>query len=351
MPSTIGIVASGFFRKNQWLFVTNNSAESPYSYIYPVVTGTGIGTRQAGPTELNAATSSLYNAAHASFTANNTSVVQATSSTSPYLMAWPFDSSAGTFGTKYADPASVPTARVGKAYFHPNGNAVICGQNTTPFLQAFAWTDGSGFGTKYANPSAANGLPTGITFSENATDLMLSQGTGQVQAWPWSDGSGFGTRYTNAPSVPNNFRVGIIYSKPTKMVMSWTTYSSPFQLAWPWTEGTGFGTAVTPATQVNYNDMAFNRSGNQLFATRSSGGYIIGYQWSAAGTGTQLTQTTAGNVTSYSIDISSDNSVAAIGHATSPYIRLFPISGTNIGTAYTNTADAGFNSNNVNFTN
>jgi len=350
MPSTIGIVASGFYRQNQWLFVTNLSSASPYSYVYPVVTGTGIGTRQAGPTELAAGTSSVYNGAHASFTKNNTSVVQATSSTTPYLMAWPFDFSAGTFGTKYANPSSAPTATVGKAYFHPNGNAVICGQNTTPFLQAFAWTDGSGFGSKYANPSTANGIPTGIAFSENATDLMTSRGAGVISAWPWTDASGFGTAYSNAPSVPANYRLGISYSISAKTVMSWTDFSSPFQLAWPWTEGTGFGTAITSATQFTTNDMAFSKSGNQLFATVNSG-YISGYQWSAAGTGTQLTQTVSGSATVYSISISSDNSVAALGHGTSPYIRLFPISATNIGTAYTNTASAGFNSNNVNFTN
>ena len=62
---------------------------------------------------------------------------------------------------------------VGNAFFSLNTIAVA--HNTTPFIAAYPWAPGSGFGTKYANPAT---LPasTGndVVFSPSGNDILLT---------------------------------------------------------------------------------------------------------------------------------------------------------------------------------
>jgi hypothetical protein len=61
------------------------------------------------------------------------------------------------FGTKYANPATLPTGNGNGVAFSYNGSAIAVAHEISPFITTYPWS-GSGFGTKYANPST---LPTG----------------------------------------------------------------------------------------------------------------------------------------------------------------------------------------------
>jgi hypothetical protein len=112
-------------------------------------------------------------------------------STTPFISAYSFSDSG--FGTKYANPATLPTGGGSGVAFSPDGSAIAVAHATTPFVTAYPWS-GSGFGTKYANPAT---LPTGdgsgVAFSPSGLAIAVSHATTPcISAYPWS-GSGFGT--------------------------------------------------------------------------------------------------------------------------------------------------------------
>jgi hypothetical protein len=73
--------------------------------------------------------------------------------TSPFITAYPW---LAGFGTKYANPATLPAGTGNGVAFSPSGNDIAVAHSTTPLISAYPWS--SGFGTKYANPAT---LPTG----------------------------------------------------------------------------------------------------------------------------------------------------------------------------------------------
>ena len=76
--------------------------------------------------------------------------------TSPFISAYPWSGSG--FGTKYADPATLPPAEGGGVAFSTDGSAIAVAHGTSPLITAYPWS-GSGFGTKYTDPAT---LPTGV---------------------------------------------------------------------------------------------------------------------------------------------------------------------------------------------
>ena len=69
-------------------------------------------------------------------------------STSPFVSAYPW--SAG-FGTKYSNPATLPTGTGYGVAFSPSGNDIAVVHSTSPFVSAYPWS--AGFGTKYSDPA------------------------------------------------------------------------------------------------------------------------------------------------------------------------------------------------------
>ena len=83
-----------------------------------------------------------------------TETIAVTHFDSPYISVYPWSSG---FGTKYADPATLPAGNsYGGVAFSPSGNDIAVGHDTTPFISVYPWS--AGFGTKYADPAT---LPTG----------------------------------------------------------------------------------------------------------------------------------------------------------------------------------------------
>ncbi len=66
--------------------------------------------------------------------------------------------SSGGFGTKYANPSTLPAGSADGIAFSPSGSNVGLSVNSTPFVSIYPWSSG-GYGTKYANPTT---LPTSV---------------------------------------------------------------------------------------------------------------------------------------------------------------------------------------------
>ena len=81
------------------------------------------------------------------------SVVFYTNNTSPFVHAWSFTGSA--FGTKFANPASLPTSGAFQIFAHPSDKAVCF--VTLGGLVIYAWDNVTGFGARFTNPTELTG--------------------------------------------------------------------------------------------------------------------------------------------------------------------------------------------------
>ena len=89
---------------------------------------------------------------------------------------------------------------------------VAVAHDTTPFVSAYPWTPGSGFGAKYANPGT---LPAdygyGVAFCGNTDVAVAHDTTPFVSAYPWTPGGGFGAKYANPGTLPAGIGRGVAF--------------------------------------------------------------------------------------------------------------------------------------------
>jgi hypothetical protein len=256
--------------------------------------------------------------------------------TTPRITAYPWSGSG--FGTKFTDPATLPTADGRGVAFSPAGNAIAVAHGTTPFVTAYPWS-GSGFGTKFANPAT---VPTdtgnGVAFSPAAI-AVAHQASPFITAYPWSI-SGFGTKFTNPATLPTGTGNGVAFS-PAGDAIAVAHTTSPFITAYPWSIS-GFGTKFTnPATLPTGtgNGVAFSPAGDAIAVAHTTSPFVTVYPWSGAGFGTKFTDPATlpvggGNGVAFSLA----GDAIAVVHNSSPFVTAYPWSGSGFGTKFTNPA-------------
>ena len=172
--------------------------------------------------------------------------IAVTHDTTPFVSAYPWSGSG--FGTKFANPATLPTGIGFAPAFSPAGDAIAVAHDVSPVITAYPWS-GSGFGTKFANPATLPvGTGGGVAFSPAGDAIAVTHATTPfVSAYPWS-GSGFGTKYANPATLPTGDGYGVDFS-PAGDAIAVTHFPTPFVSAYPWSVGSGFGTKfANPAT-------------------------------------------------------------------------------------------------------
>jgi len=210
------------------------SDTTPYVFAFPWDNSTGFGTKYANPGTLPTG------AGQGVAFSPDGATIAVSHHTSPWLTTYPF---ASGFGTKYSNPATLPTSQGKKVRFSPDGNTLVMTSTTTPYISAYPWS--SGFGTKYANPAT---LPSGggnfISWSPDGTDLAVtSEASPYILVYQWS--SGFGTKYANPASLPAQQTYSVTWSNNGSALVT-ATYLTPFINAWAWSSG--FGTKYADPT-------------------------------------------------------------------------------------------------------
>jgi len=97
--------------------------------------------------------------------------------------------------------------------FSPSGNDIAAAHNLSPFISAYPWTSGVGFGTKYANPTA---LPSStglyVAFSPSGIDIAVAHANSPfVTAYPFAHGVGFGAKYADPSTLPTGTGNGVAF--------------------------------------------------------------------------------------------------------------------------------------------
>ena len=101
--------------------------------------------------------------------------VAVSGSTSPYINVYPWTSGTG-FGTKYSNPATLPSGIGWGTDFIPDGSALAVSYGTSsPWVNVYAWSS-TGFGTKYSDPATTpTGTGYGVNFNAQSTNLAVGK--------------------------------------------------------------------------------------------------------------------------------------------------------------------------------
>ena len=236
------------------------------------------------------------------------SMVSVNAGVSPYVLAYPWLPGSG-FGTKYADPTVTPTSGVTNVAFSPNGRVIFLGGTVSPYIQAYSWTQESGFGTKYANPSTNPGaVVANIAVNPAGTVVAMSAGSTNV-AYRWTDAGGFGTKYTDpAAQYGSNGSTSLAWSPVGDAIVTGGTLSNaPRVVGYKWSDVSGWGTAYAASftsggTANSIRQIAFNPAGTAVIFSLwgpvgTTSGPTVGLRWSSStGWGTQYSVPANGSV-------------------------------------------------------
>jgi WD40 repeat protein len=247
---------------------------SPYVSVYPW--NRGFGTKFSDPGTVPAGFGR-----GAKFSPSGDAIAVVHDNT-PFVAAYAWSSSG--FGTKFSNPGTIPTSSgTGKreVSFSPSGNDIaLTGGTQTPRIYAYPWSS-SGFGTKYANPGSVP--PTnarGTEFSPDGSYLAVSHSDqGYIRVYPWS--SGFGTAIVS-PITGIAQGLGCTFS-PNSDVVVWTTNDTPFVYAYSWTGA--FGTAYSNPSSAPIDTVSnarFSSDGKLIALSYSSSPYVLVYDWTNA---------------------------------------------------------------------
>jgi hypothetical protein len=308
---------------------------SPYLTAYPW-SSSGFGTKYADPGTLPGNSGN-----DVAFSPAGNAIATCYAASSPFVAAYAW-SGAG-FGTKYANPATVPSGAAQGIAFSADGNAVALAIFSSPYVNAYAWTNASGFGTRYSNPATLpTGIGTAVAFTPAGDAIAVAHDTTPfVTAYPWTTASGFGVKYTNPATPPTGTGTAVAFT-PAGDAIAVSHATTPFVTAYPWNSSTGFGTKYTnPATLpgTTGSGVSFSPAGNAIAVASSGSPYITAYPWSVSGFGTKYTNPAVlPAATGNGVAFSPTGDAIAVAHNTTPFVSAYPWSGSGFGTKYTDPA-------------
>lgn len=247
------------------------STSSPYVNAY--VFQNGWGSKYANPATLPTQT-----AAAVSFAPNKSALIIAEDGSSPYVSAYAWSSG---FGSKYSNPASAPSGRQLGADFRTGSNAVAFGGDApSPWVHAYPWNPG--FGSKYSNPGTLGTGGFSVRYSPNGSFISSANNSASpyLTAWAWS--SGFGSKYANPSTLPTGATYGQTWT-PSSNAIVYSVGSSPYVVAYPWSSGYGtkYSDPATLPVGLAGRVGSFNSAGNVFVAANSNSPYIEAYAWSS----------------------------------------------------------------------
>lgn len=173
--------------------------------------------------------------------------------TSPYIKAWPFSLSTG-FGTIYSGPgtADALSSSNGEAItITSSGDAVLRSAFSSPYVHAFDYTPGTGFGSKWSNPSTLAADQSYSCTNNDHAFVMSGGGGNNIHAWDISGGS-WGTKYST-PAFSISSLSGIGFSPNGQYLLVREGSQSKFI---SWSNSTGFGSVVD--TEPQYSCLSYS---------------------------------------------------------------------------------------------
>jgi hypothetical protein len=333
-----GIIASSFTQTVSDTYdLAMSSTSSPFVVAYPFVEGIGFGAKYADPAVIpgngpQAVASGL------GYSSDKLALAVAYHNVSPFVTAWAWSFGVG-FGTKYADPSPAPTANKRVAQFVDSTGLLVAGSGGEAF-RTYAWTSGGGFGSKYADPSPfvfSSGFG-GCRFSPSSTKLVVSTSNTFI-VYPWNPG--YGTAYTGAPASLGGGLTDAAFTS-TESDICIAHAGSPYLSAFP-LSGTTIGTKyANPASLLPSTANSVSFSPDDAYMLAGSGGAttVHAYAWTnGVGFGTKIANPgTLPFGGSYGSLFSASQDTAFFSNQTTPFIFAYVWTGSGFGSKYANPA-------------
>lgn len=269
-------------------------------------------------------------------------------SVAPRVNAYTWSSGSG-FGSKFSDPATMPTTSAVYSVDYNTSVSTLAWsayQSTGSIgnLISYPWSS-SGFGTAYSAPSPiASSLTNQVRYSpDNLAIVTASSGSPYTSAYPWSS-SGYGTKFANPGVLPAGASFGLGFKADSSVVAIGNTTNTPYVQAYDWSSSTGYGSRyVNPASfpsQAPLGLRFITKSGSTAVAMAVQGSpYANAYYWSG-GWGTQISPpATPPTGQGQDVTFSEDGNYVAFAHRSNPFISVYDWSmGSGFGSKYANPA-------------
>jgi hypothetical protein len=256
------------------------NVQSPYNITNYAFSASGFGTKSADAT---------LSAGDSGYTASF-GVQASTMNTAKTLSAWVMDN-ARVAVVPFTTAGFSSGLRYGIGSGSMNGVAIntadsaIFGSGSSPSLEAKAWSNtvpyvGTAFSAPAGNTGAGN-QGVAINSTDNVVAIATNSGK-NVYAYAWSNSSGWGTKYTDTTTNQSSFGRSVTFS-PSGNTLWAHTDAAAYQFAF--TVGSGFGTRTDSG--VGTGGMArFNTAGDVFAFARYSVGFKV-YPWNGTALGTQ----------------------------------------------------------------
>lgn len=267
-----------------------------------------------------------------------------------HVYEWSDDSG---FGAKYANPSPVPGGTVYGIKFTPDGANIVCGFGSSPYARAYEWTS-AGFGPAYPDLGTADRAPSaiqaiGITPSgQNIVAGYLTTNPLGI-GWPFS-AAGFGSKFT--PSTVGGTGISDLDVHPSGQAVvfgSVIASGSVSFAAYRFDDATKFGTRYTDVpsidrTGVSTNAIRFTPDGAAavIGMNRPANGHVAAFRFDlATGWGTRYADPAVGlSGDAKCCACSPSGNAVVYGHTSNPWISAYQWStATGFGAKYANPAD------------
>ena len=246
----------------------------------------GIGTRYALPS-----VSAVSAVMEARWSPNGQAIVGANYINSPYIIGYAYTQGTG-FGTKYSDPGTLPSGSQYSVSWKDNSIVCVSGLTGASSLNVYDWS--SGFGTRYANPSTAAASTYSMRFyTGNGMNVLVGSRTGTPYTQAYNFFGGFGSKYSNPATAPGGVANYCSFSEDGAYVAI-AHDGFPYVTVYPWSSS-GFGTKYTnPSTDIGGGgqSVGFQKGASVIGMTMDAGEFIAAYQWSSSGFGTRYAKYT-----------------------------------------------------------
>lgn len=270
-------------------------------------------------------------AARQQTTSGSSTILACGDTSSPYINAYGFGLGTG-FLSKFSNPSTALPLAPESLAFSPSGRSLAAAHGNSPYVTVYAMTN-NGFGAKYSNPAVLPGSGAnsayGVTFSPTGADIAVTSNASPfIYVYPWSDSTGFGTKYADPATLPIFYATSVAFS-PNNANVAVSTTQSPYQAVYPWTSGTGFGAKYSdPSTALpgNCSSVSFSYDTSAIAFGSNTSPYVIAYNFtSGTGFGSKFANPStlpAGSVTAVQFSTAPLSSIIYVFNAT-PYLDLY----------------------------
>ena len=239
------------------------------------------------------------------------------------------------FGTRYAQPSAISATY--SCLFHPTRDELAFGDSVGNTI-AYAFTYAGGFGTRY---NSTGGSATTVRDLSTTGSVIANgkDGTPFIEAYPWNSGS-FGAKYTNPATLPTDSTYSVDFNPAGTAIVRGGGSATPRVTAYAWSSG--FGTKYADPTTTSSSTCVgvdFHPSGNFVAANYiNDTAKLEVWNWSN-GFGTKIANpaTLPSWTQLKGITFNTAGNALAVPNTSSPFVYVYAFStSTGFGSMYAN---------------